>query len=83
MKQIEMIKNAMVKAEEEKFIIFESGAKTENVNFIVISENSQKAYNVKTDGVKVISCDCPHHQFRNVPCKHMFKVVMEKDLNIY
>lgn len=83
MKQVEMLKNAMVKAEEEKFIIFESGAKTEGVNYIIINEDSQKAYNVKTDGVKVLECDCPHCQFRKIPCKHMFKISMEKDLNIF
>ena len=83
MKQIEMLKNSIAKAEEEKFIIFESGAKVEGVNFVLINEGSQKAYNVTTDGEKVTGCDCPHHMFRHVPCKHMIKIAMEKDLNLF
>lgn len=81
--QVQMLQDSINKTQEEKFIIFESGEKCEGINYIVINEESKKGYKVTTDGQKVTSCDCPHHKFRGMLCKHMIKVSIEKELNIF
>lgn len=77
---IEHLYNAVARAKEEHMTVVKAG-QAECENYIVV--NGDLAYNVTVKGNKVVGCDCPHHQFRKVPCcKHMAKVSMVKDIEI-
>lgn len=39
---------------------------------LVVNVDNNTMYNVWMDADYVTFCDCPHHTYRNVPCKHMF-----------
>lgn len=50
---------------------------TTDGDYIVSNLDHNTSYIVSTEGEFVISCDCPHHIYRQVNCKHMTKVAIE------
>lgn len=72
--------------ESENFKIMNSGK--DGLEYVVINNEEDKAYLVKVDAEKVVECNCPHHQFRKIDgkgviCKHMLKVAMDKNLEVF
>lgn len=39
---------------------------------LVVNVLERTVYNVGMSDVRIDDCDCPHHVYRGVPCKHMF-----------
>jgi len=80
MTNTQMLINVLEKAQNESLVVYNNGEPS-NEGYIVTSKN--KAYNVKVEDGKVISCTCPHHQFRGAAiCKHMVKVSLAKGIDI-
>jgi hypothetical protein len=76
---IEHLYNAVARAKQEPMTVIKAG-QAECENYIVV--NGELAYNVTVKGGKVVGCDCPHHQFRKVPCKHMAKVSLIREMEM-
>lgn len=72
--------------ESEKFKVLNSGKK--GLEYIVINHEEDKGYLVKVDDEKVVSCNCPHHQYRKIDgqgviCKHMLKIAFDRNLEVF
>lgn len=67
--------------ESENFKILNSGK--DGFEYIVINNEEDKGYLVKVDGDKVVSCNCPHHEYRGAICKHLLKVAFDKNLEVF
>lgn len=72
--------NSMEKAKTENMTIVNSTETKTTKDFVVL--NNGNGYLVHTEENTVITCNCPHHTFRNAICKHMIKVSMDKGMDI-
>jgi hypothetical protein len=66
----EMVNLAFVRAEDEDFEVEEIS----DTELFVRNLDKNTIYSVSLDGDYVVDCDCPHHTYRGVLCKHMVAV---------
>ena len=64
------LKNEEERANQDFMLIGDDG----KGNYLVLNTNNKNIYQVTVENDKVISCECPHHIYRNCICKHMFYV---------
>lgn len=79
--QLQMLLNSVKVAEKEKLTVVNSGKG--GSEFIVLNNEGDFGYLVSTVNGKVTSCNCPHNTFRGASCKHMLKVALDKNLEIF
>lgn len=81
MTKLQMMVNLIKTMEEEDLIVINSGKG--GIDFIVINNEQDFGYVINTQDNKVTKCNCSHHLHRDVICKHMLKVALEKNLEIF
>lgn len=79
--KLEALINSINVANKEGLKVLDSGKG--GIEFVVINNEGEAGYLVTTENNKVTSCNCPNHQFRQVVCKHMIKVALNKKLEVF
>ncbi len=59
-----------------------STEKISNELFIVYNHDHNSNYIVNVENGEIMSCECPHHFYRGVVCKHMVVVMQRFDIPI-
>jgi hypothetical protein len=67
-----MVMDSYQRAEDEYLIVDQTGEE----EYEVTNVGHCTMYHVTLVNDCVVSCDCPHHIYRGVPCKHIIKVAM-------
>jgi hypothetical protein len=79
--KLKMLIKSVSTLESENLKVLNSGKG--GTDYMVINNEEDFGYLVTTDGEKVTGCNCPHHVHRGAICKHMLKVAMEKNLEVF
>lgn len=77
---IQHLVNAVLRANNENMEVFNNGDVT-NKGYIVVNNGTGYAVSIDENN-EITSCTCPHHKFRNVVCKHMITVGLQKGLSL-
>lgn len=81
MTKLQMMVNSIKTMEEENLTVINSGQG--GIDFIVINNEQDYGYIINTQENKVTNCNCAHRTHRDTVCKHMLKVALEKNLEIF
>lgn len=79
--KLKMLIKSVAALESENLKVLNSGKG--GTDYMVINNEEDFGYLVTTDGEKVTGCNCPHHVHRGAICKHMLKVAMDKNLEVF